>query len=161
MSESPDNKPSNNAGHSNYGYDDHTDSLAFFNGQEALDCANFMAAANNFTLLIERHPHRDPQYRWLRRPALTLACVPGSSVGKIANRQNLSGMVMPQVSELGSFMHRAKSTGRASATRAKIVTLPVGPELLTLVSLRQKYRLRSLLISADEHLAERAIIWLF
>ena len=35
---------------------DHTDSLAFINGREALELANYGLAVNNFTILIERHP---------------------------------------------------------------------------------------------------------
>ncbi|MBU6451765.1 MAG: hypothetical protein KGS72_08315 [Cyanobacteria bacterium REEB67] len=143
MSELPDKAV--NSGSSSSGYNDHTDSLAFFNGQEALDLSNFAAAANNFTLLIERHPH-DPQYHWLRARAYC-----GMRAWHLCREdceQAIQlGMSMPQVIELRSLAaaEEVKVTSGAPLER---------PEMLALVSLRQKYRLRSLLLSADEHLAE-------
>jgi len=131
---------------SGYGHDDHTDSLAFFNGREALDLANFRDAANNFTLLIERHP-RDPQYRWLRAKAFY-----GLKAWRLCredcDKAIALGMAMKEVNQLVVLASAEEQKGDLEGQLAD------KPDLLALLALRHNYRLRSLFISADEHLAE-------
>jgi hypothetical protein len=131
---------------SSYGHDDHTDSLAFFNGREALDVANYMDAASNFTLLIERHP-KDAQYRWMRAKAYF-----GLRAWKLCredcDQAMQLGMAMKEVNQLVvlAAAEEIKYAGGEEPLRK--------PDLMSLVALRHNYRLRSLFISADEHLAE-------
>jgi hypothetical protein len=131
---------------SNYGHDDHTDSLAFFNGREALDATNFIDAINNFTLLIERHP-KDPQYRWLRAKAyygLKAWTLCREDCEKVIEL----GMAKSSVNQLLEMACQAESE---QSERNQVSTKP---DLMSLLALRHDYRLRSLFISADQRLAE-------
>ncbi|MBS1994473.1 MAG: hypothetical protein JSS83_28365 [Cyanobacteria bacterium SZAS LIN-3] len=124
--------------------EDHTDSLAYYNGREALDAAQFADAANNFTLLIERHP-RDPQYRWMRAKAYY-----GLGAWDLC-RQDCDlaaelGLTLPEVRQLAEMaITEAHTSGNRGAGK---------PDFMALLALRHNYRLRSLFINADERLAE-------
>lgn len=131
---------------SSYGHDDHTDSLAFFNGREALDVANYMDAASNFTLLIERHP-KDPQYRWMRAKAY-FGLLAWKLCREDCDKAMELGMAMKEVNQL---VVMASAEEIKNADREQTASKP---DLMSLVALRHNYRLRSLFISADEHLAE-------
>jgi len=128
-----------------YKNEDHTDSLAYYNGREALDDAKFMDAANNFTLLIERHP-RDPQYRWMRAKAYY-------GLGAwVLCRQDCDqaaelGLTLPEVRHLSTMALKEELKKSHGDQDLK-------PDFLALLALRHHYRLRSLFITADERLAE-------
>jgi len=125
--------------------EDHTDSLAYYNGREALDSAQFTDAANNFTLLIERHP-RDPQYRWMRAKAY-YGLGAWALCQQDCEQATALGMTLPEVRHLSTMALKEELKHSPGEQALK-------PDFLALLALRHHYRLRSLFISADERLAE-------
>ncbi len=123
---------------------DHTDSLAFINGREALEQANYVTAAHNFTLLIERHPQQ-AQYRFMRAKAYLGLCAFALCVQDL-NRAIELGMAHPEVKDL-----LACAIGEQEK---RGITQEFKTDFLALVALRRDYRLRSLVLSVDEYLAE-------
>lgn len=124
---------------------DYTDSLAFANGLEAIESNRHPLAINNFTILIERHP-KHPQYRFLRAKAyFNLGCF-DSCVKDLEEALKL-GLLHLEVMDLivVASAEAVRHEGKAETYR---------PNILDLVSLRRSYKLQSLLLSADEYLAE-------
>ena len=125
---------------------DYTDSLAFAQGMDALENERYTSAVNNFTILIERHP-RHPQYRFLRARAYFKLASYELSVADLEEALHL-GLLHREVMEL-------IVVASAEAIRAeKNAAQEYRPNILDLVSLRRSYKLQSLLLSADEYLAE-------
>ncbi|CAN5223603.1 hypothetical protein BH11CYA1_BH11CYA1_37110 [soil metagenome] len=123
---------------------DHTDSLAFINGREALEQANYNLAINNFTILIERHPSQ-AQYLFMRAKAF-LGLSAFDLCQKDLEKALKLGMVHPEVHDL---LAHATSEREKRGTNEDF-----RPDFLALVALRRNYRLRSLILSVDEALAE-------
>jgi len=125
--------------------EDHTDSLAYYNGREALDSAQFTEAANNFTLLIERHP-RDPQYRWMRAKAY-YGLGAWALCRQDCDQAAALGLTLPEVRHLSTMALKEELKNSPGDAALK-------PDFNALLALRHHYRLRSLFITADERLAE-------
>ena len=123
---------------------DHTDSLAFINGREALELANYGLAVNNFTILIERHPNQ-AQYLFMRAKAFLGLCAFELCQKDLEKAISL-GLAHPEVTDLLSY---ALSQREKRGTNQDFK-----PDFLALVALRRNYRLRSLILSVDEALAE-------
>lgn len=123
---------------------DYIDPLAFENGLDALEKSSPAVAVNNFTILVERHPD-SPQYRFLRGKAyFNLGCYEPALLD-FRDAQKL-GLKIPELLELTTKAEiRSEEPHEVKEYR---------PNLLDLVNLRRHYRIKSLLLSADEYLAE-------
>jgi hypothetical protein len=124
--------------------DDHTDSLAFINGREALERANYQAAINNFSILIERHPN-DPQYRFLRAKAFLGLSAFALCLHDLDEAIAL-GLDRDEIRDLRLYA--------AAEQDKRGISHDVKPDFLALVALRRDYRVHSLVLSVDESLAE-------
>lgn len=124
--------------------DDHTDSLAFINGREALERANYQAAVNNFSILIERRPS-DAQYRFLRAKAYLGLCAFALCLRDLDEAIAL-GLDRDEIRDLRTYA--------ANEQEKRGVSQDIKPDFLALVALRRDYRVRSLILSVDEALAE-------